>query len=332
MMETLPPPAEYLPRLLTEHKRAFLDRIRQRSAPIEPLPTETEAQERELDGVRAVVFDIYGTLLAASRGEVGSDAETSRSPTDFDPEEYIDSADEGPATHALTQAGYHPPAGCGPRALQLYREAIAESHAEDRALGVAHPEVDILAVWEVVLRRLASEGLIEEALSPWRLVTTALEFELRTNKVWPMPGAREALAALQQEGALLGIVSNAQFYTPLMLEALFEAPLEELGFSAQIWSYREREAKPSPRLFRTLFERFSERGVELRPQECVYVGNDMLNDIHTAGSVGLRTILFAGDGRSLRLRRRNPAVLRREPDAVCTALQRLANIVTITSG
>ena len=49
-----------------------------------------------------------------------------------------------------------------------------------------------------------------------------------------MPGAAETLAALQQRGLLLGIVSNAQFYTPLMIEALLGKPPGELGFLPEL--------------------------------------------------------------------------------------------------
>ncbi|GHT78050.1 hypothetical protein FACS1894130_03980 [Spirochaetia bacterium] len=51
------------------------------------------------------------------------------------------------------------------------------------------------------------------------------------------------------------------------------------------------------------------------------VGNDMLND--TVPAAGFKTLLFAGDGRSLRLRQDNPLTEDVRPTAV---IRRLADI------
>ena len=51
----------------------------------------------------------------------------------------------------------------------------------------------------------------------------------------------------------------------------------------------------------------------------------MLNDIRTATELGLRTVLFAGDGRSLRWRREDPRVAGHVPDLVVTNLSQLAD-------
>jgi putative hydrolase of the HAD superfamily len=58
----------------------------------------------------------------------------------------------------------------------------------------------------------------------------------------------------------------------------------------------------------------------IRHDEVLYVGNDMLNDIMPANSVGFRTALFAGDARSLRLREDEPSVRGSTPDLVVTDL------------
>ena len=53
------------------------------------------------------------------------------------------------------------------------------------------------------------------------------------------------------------------------------------------------------------------------------VGNDVRNDILAARRAGLRGALFAGDARSLRLRRDDPACAGLEPDLVLTELPQL---------
>ena len=327
-MHALPSSAEYLPQLLKNHKSEFLELIREHSRPLLPLSSGYAPKDAVREEIRAVVFDIYGTLLISSRGEVGSDTAAGK-PRPVSPG--TPSLTEGPFTAALRRAGYTPLRKVEERAAVLYETLIRESHAADRARGITHPEVDILSIWERLLQTLAKEQRIDRKPYPYGVVTAALGYELRSNRVWPMPGMREMLQDLASRGALLGIVSNAQFYTPLMLEALLGVSLEELGITYQVWSYREREGKPSFHLFQLLLERISREGRTLRPEECVYVGNDMLNDMYPASITGFHPVLFAGDARSLRLREKDPAVRSIEPEAVCTDLHQLSNIVTIKS-
>lgn len=61
----------------------------------------------------------------------------------------------------------------------------------------------------------------------------------------------------------------------------------------------------------------------ISPGSTLYVGNDMLNDIHPAKSVGFQTALFAGDKRSLRIRREHPLCKNISPDLILTDLKQL---------
>ena len=67
------------------------------------------------------------------------------------------------------------------------------------------------------------------------------------------------------------------------------------------------------------------QGIE--PGQCLYVGNDMLNDVWTASQSGMRTCLFAGDLRSLRRREDDPRCMGLKADAVVTALDQLDGLL-----
>jgi putative hydrolase of the HAD superfamily len=143
-----------------------------------------------------------------------------------------------------------------------------------------------------------------------------------------MPGSLETIGTLKEQGMVLGIVSNAQFYTPLLFSVLFNHSIDETGFDPDccIWSYRERKAKPSPHLFPKLGQSLMDKhGIGLG--ECIYVGNDMLNDVYCAKTAGCRAVLFAGDKRSLRLREKDERCLAIRPDAVITSLTQLCGMV-----
>ena len=251
---------------------------------------------RPIGGVRGVLFDVYGTLLISAAGDIGSGAASPR-------------ARNTAMATALNDAGLAHAAPDAPHLVTALEGAIRGAHAEARTRGVAHPEVEMRELWQGLLPG-AGTAAIERA---------AVSYECRINPVWPMPGAAAAVAALQARGPV-GIVSNAQFFTLPVLAAL----LPELRIDPRlaVWSFTEREAKPSPRLFADAAARMA-RHYRLRPREIVMVGNDVRNDLLGARAAGMRTALFAGDARSLRLRRDDPRCAAVHPDLVLTHLSQL---------
>ena len=149
-------------------------------------------------------------------------------------------------------------------------------------------------IWKKVIVRLRKDGVLKPPrldIEPIRKL--ALEYECLVNPVWPMPDCLETLHTLKERGLVIGIVSNAQFYTPLLFSAFFEQTLADLGFDTDccIWSYKELKAKPSADLFPKA-EKYLKRNHGIKLTETVYVGNDMLNDIYCAGRAGCKTCLL----------------------------------------
>jgi putative hydrolase of the HAD superfamily len=171
----------------------------------------------------------------------------------------------------------------------------------------------------------------ESDLRPTRDVIEALaiEYECRVNPTWPMPDLLPMLAALRQRGIKLGIISNAQFFTPLLFEALTDRTLAQLGFDEAlcVYSFDRLEAKPSTALYERAAARLRERE-NIQPAQTLYLGNDMLNDITPARQVGFRTALFAGDKRSLRLRSDDLRIAGIRPDRTITALASLPPLLS----
>jgi putative hydrolase of the HAD superfamily len=202
--------------------------------------------------------------------------------------------------------------GCAAAEMRDYfRAAVLERHEALRG-ATAYPEPRVEEVWaEFLARRGEAPGGAREL---------ALRYELAVNPAWPMPAAAETLALLRNRGLVLGLVSNAQFFTPLLFEAFFGAPPEALGFDRGllIYSFEQGEAKPSPALFARAKKRLLALG--LKPENVLYVGTDMLNDIAAASRAGFITALFAGDRRSLRLREGDPRLAGIRPDRVLRSL------------
>ncbi|MAT73205.1 MAG: haloacid dehalogenase [Planctomycetaceae bacterium] len=278
------------------------ERIRQLSSPLAPRPTEAQPVLPRLADIRAVVFDVYGTLLVSASGDISLATE---------------GAPAAAAIEALTALGVAPPADGEELAARL-RATIEAAHA---ASPSNTPEVEIREIWRDVLAEFNLQP------SAHQIEQLAVQYECRVNPVWPMPGMVDVLERIAGSGRQLGIISNAQFFTPLAMEALTGESLEQLGFAPDLseWSYDRREAKPGAFLYHRCAEALAARG--LQPAQTLYVGNDMRNDVWPAQQVGFRTALFAGDQRSLRLRTDDPQVAGVIADAVVTELPQLLQLL-----
>jgi putative hydrolase of the HAD superfamily len=289
----------------------YVEIFRKHARPMEPIPTGQTPVLKPLPGVRAVLFDLYGTLLASGSGEVGAEAT---------------GADVALA-EALRVLGIQPRGPFDKGASCLF-DTIEAMHADARATGRDYPEVDVVEVWRRAMAELGRRGLIDPAAGESvDFARLAVEYEARANPSWPMPGLRECLEALRCKGLLLGLMSNAQFYTPALFEALLGCPPEAFGFDRrlQYYSYQYGWGKPSPRLFELAAEALAARTVA--PGEVVFVGNDMLNDVLPARRVGFRAALFAGDARSLRLRQGDPRVEGVAADVILTELGQIVECI-----
>jgi sucrose phosphorylase len=272
--------------------------FRRRSRPLHPIPAGLAPRGRLCLPVRAVLFDLYGTLWVSAAGDI--DRRDAAQPP------------EPPGLRELLER-FGCPLSPAELAVAL-ADAIRREHKRLRAEGADVPEVRIEQLW--------AERL---GLDLPRARAFAVEYEALVNPVWPMPGLRAMLDRLRQQGLLLGILSNAQFYTPCLFDCFLGAGPEELGFREELvmYSFRHGLAKPSPRLFGLARTRLQALGVP--PNRVLMVGNDAPRDLAPAGAAGFQTALFAGDARSLR--RAEAPGAEREATVVITDLRQLPRLL-----
>lgn len=271
--------------------------------PLAPVPTGISPVLAKIKPVSAILFDVYGTLLISSAGEISVDRESA--------------SGGGDINRLLQHYGIeHTPDSL----VHALKHAIARAHADLRQQGIDCPEVDIVRIWQRVL------GTRE----PPMIGEFALEYELTVNPVYPMPGMRALLSACKAGQIVMGLISNAQFYTIPVLEQFLGASLMDWGFNRRLlfFSWLEQYAKPSPVMFERAKAVLGEMNIPAA--SVIYVGNDMRNDMMPAASVGFKTALFAGDRRSLRQRKTDACCLALTPNLIVTDLRQL--IVCIGNG
>lgn len=264
--------------------------------PLDPQPSGIQGSGSLQRPVAAVIFDVYGTLFASGSGDISAAPDR--------PEKQRAVA-ELLSSHGIGLDGR--------TAVRRLCAAVEKAHAEKRRRGVDCPEVRIDRIWMQITGTRDRE-------TARRL---ALGYELIVNPPYPMPHLDRLLAACRSAGLKMGIISNAQFYTPLMFAYFCGGPPRKLGFDPGLifYSYVSGRAKPCTDMFEAAARRLATEGTA--PGSVLFVGNDMLNDICPADRTGFQTALFAGDGRSLRLRKDDPGCADLEPDLVVTDLCRL---------
>ena len=265
-----------------------------------PIPTSLTPSGTLIPDLRCVLFDIYGTLFISGSGDISL---TGQGSSQMETIRLL-----------LNKYGISKT----PRTLlDELHSAVEARHSELRNKGIDFPEVRIDRIWQQVLQA-DDHNTVRQF---------AVEFELISNPVYPMPNLTDLLSICRQRGLLMGIISNAQFYTPYLFKWFLDSDPQGLGFDSDLifYSYKFEKAKPSAALFEMAAEKLMER--KLPPATVLYLGNDMLNDIYPAKMAGFKTALFAGDKRSLRLRTADPRCRDLTPDLVVTDLEQLIPLI-----
>ncbi len=272
--------------------------------PLSPLPTSLNQSGKLDKNIKCVLFDIYGTLFISGSGDIGAAKKVLQ--------------ETGKIEHLLEKFKINKNAKT---LLKDFFDTIKKQHEKLKKKGIDFPEIEIDKIW---MRVIGNDN-------PERARDFALEFEMIFNPVYPMPNLKKVLRELKNRHITLGIISNAQFFTPYLFDWFLKSDLKNLGFDPHLifFSYKSGYAKPSLFLFKAATLILKERNIEI--DSVLYVGNDMLNDIYPAQKTGLKTGLFAGDARSLRLRKDVPVCKNVSADIIITDLVQLLDYVNSPS-
>ncbi|MCC6235067.1 MAG: HAD family hydrolase [Verrucomicrobiales bacterium] len=158
--------------------------------------------------------------------------------------------------------------------------SVAREKARAAACGIQYPEV----YWPEVLNEVAPEfrTLPRDARRGFEVAQARLA---RTTAL--MAGSGSVLRLLLTSGVVLGIAANSQPYTVRELdEALSAVGLGADVFQEDVafWSYRHGFAKPDPHVFRLLSARLRARGI--LPSEVLMVSNELDLDLRPAIAFG----------------------------------------------
>ena len=232
-----------------------------------------------MSDTKVIFWDVYGTLVAGSRGNLDSLLHR-----------------EGELRTAFERTIKNFSLVVVPARLHdLFLRSIQAEREARVAQGIAHPEVRVDEIWFKLLEKLQPDD--PPTINFAREV--ALFFQRQANPTQLQPHAFDVLTVFKQRGLRHGIISNAQFYTPIELSQLFREESASAVCTYEsifdpllvFFSFDLGVAKPDVALFRRAVEALTRENI--MPDDCVFVGNSPVNDIAPAQHIGFKTVLFA---------------------------------------
>ncbi|MFO0842848.1 MAG: HAD family hydrolase [Gemmataceae bacterium] len=314
--------------LSLEQYATYLDSRKDLPWPSPPTaaPVKARSHLARLPQVRAVLWNVYGTLLAIPQGELLFEH----------PQAFImnNALDKTIQEFKMWASMSRKPGQPSDYMLSQYRQLLAEQSAVPGG-GERHPEVQSERVWETILKRLMQKDYKFDAnfygsmneLS--RKVAYFFHASLQGTACYE--DAAQAMRHVADAGLAQGLLADGQCFTPVQLARGLAAQEggaalgELLTDGLSVLSCDVRGRKPSERLFRRAVELLQQKGIA--PDETLHVGSRVAQDLVAAKRLGMYTALFAGDRASLVA---TPEQLREpgtRPDVLLTDLVQIAEVV-----
>jgi FMN phosphatase YigB (HAD superfamily) len=313
--------------LTLEQYAAYLDTRRDLPWPAAPEVDRPKAKPHlgRMPEIRAVLWNVYGTLLAIPGGDL-----IFEHPTPFIMNNALDKTiQEFKMWGSMSRKPGQPSEYMG----QIYRQLLDEQRVG--AGGERYPEVAADRLWEAVLKRLLQKDYKFDcgffgALNEYsRKVAYFFHASLQGTAAYR--GAAEAFRYVASAGLTQGIVADGQCFTMVQLQRGLAAQDPELRLDDAIdpdlrfLSFEPRGRKPSERLFRPALDALKGKGIG--PSEVLHVGSRQAQDLTPARRLGMRTALFAGDRASLQVTADQLKDANLRPDALLTKLKQIADLV-----
>ncbi len=292
-----------------------------------PEPVKATPYLESLRGIRAVLWNVYGTLLRISDGRLlHLHPEPLRMQVAL--EKTIEEFRMWPSMSRKPGAPWE-------SLLPVYRRLVEDASLAGVGRSGDVPEVDSAVIWRQILGRLKQrdyrwDGSLygdEHGLS----TKMAYFFHANLQGVEARSDALSALETVAQSGLKQGLLADGQCFTVVqMLRALAQQgtlppPKRLLDQECFVLSYREGLRKPSPSLYAACVRRLAQLG--LQPREVLYVSHRVADDLAVARQFGLRTALLAAEKEGFQASAEDLADPDRRPDRLLTRLRQIRHLI-----
>jgi FMN phosphatase YigB (HAD superfamily) len=314
--------------LTLQEYASYLDKRADLSWPAVPEIQRPRAKPSltRLAGVRAVTWNIYGTLVAIGGGQLYLE-HPQKMMMDIALDKTIQ---EFKMWASMTRKPGQP----AEYLRQIYANILLEQQSLPAA-GEKFPEISSERIWESFIKKLFQKDYQFDALSMGSLNEfsrkVAYFFHASMQGVACYPGAGTALKHVKTQGLTQGILANAQCFSLIQLErglakqdaSAIASKLLDANLIA--CSHELRCRLPSERLFRHILAAASSKGIQAN--EVLHIGSRIALDVAPARRLGMKTGLFAGDKASLEATAEQLKDTYNRPDVLLTELTQIADVI-----
>jgi FMN phosphatase YigB (HAD superfamily) len=314
--------------LTLEQYAAYLDTRHDLAwpAPVEADRLKARPHLVRLPQVRAVLWNVYGTLLRIAGGELWFEH----------PQKFVMSAalDKTIQEFKMWASMSRQPGQPADYLKHLYDSVLIEHRAVPGGTE-RYPEVGADRVWEALIKKLLQKdykfdaGFFGSLNEFSRKVAYFFHASLQGTACY-----KEAAVALQhlaKKGVKQGLLADGQCFTRVQLQRGLAAQDRNIALDKLLdkdlifLSYEIRGRKPSERLFRQVANALNQQG--LAPNQVLHVGTSIPRDLVPARRLGMRTALFARDRTSLQASAEQLKEPISRPDVLLTKLSQIAEVI-----
>ncbi len=316
--------------LTLEQYAAYLDTRQDLVWPAPPEEDRIKARPHlvPLPEVRAVLWNVYGTLLRIAGGELWFEH----------PQEFVMNIalDKTIQEFKMWSSMSRKPGQPAEYMKQLYDSVLIEHRAVPGGTE-KYPEVPSDRVWEALIKKLFQKDYKFDATFFGSLNEfsrkVAYFFHASLQGTACYKDAAKAFRLIADKGIKQGLLADGQCFTRVQLQRGLAAQDSDLVLDKVLdkdlsfFSYEIRGRKPSERLFRHALTALSQQGIE--PNEVLHVGTSISRDLIPAHRLGMRTALFARDKTSLQASAEQLKETPSRPDVMVTNLKQIADLLRI---
>ncbi|HTU18452.1 MAG TPA: HAD family hydrolase [Gemmataceae bacterium] len=314
--------------LTLEQYAAYLDT---RNDLVWPAPPEADRPKARpylvrLSQVRAVLWNVYGTLLRIAGGEMWFEH----------PQEFVMNValDKTIQEYKMWSSMSRKPGQPADYMKQLYTSVLTEHRAVPGGTE-KYPEVGSDRVWEALIKKLFQKdykfdaGFFGSLNEFSRKVAYFFHASLQGTTCYD--GAAQALRHVAKKGLKQGLLADGQCFTRVQLQRGLAAQERDIVLDKLLdkdlvfLSHEIRGRKPSERLFRHAITALNQQGIA--PNQVLHIGTSIPRDLAPARRLGMRTALFAGDRTSLQATAEQLKEPASRPDVLLTELSQIADVI-----
>jgi len=297
--------------------------------PAAPDPVRPKAKPHlsSLPNVRLVLWNVYGTLLGISEGELRFEHPQKL---------FMSVALEKTIEEFKMWASMSRKPGQPSEYMEvIYGQVLMEQRGITTG-GERYPEVLAERVWEAIIKKLFQKDYKFDAgfygsLNEFsRKVAYFFHASLQGTACYS--GAAEALRGVVDQGRASGLLADGQCFTRAQLNRALTAQDESVTVeeylppSRSFLSHEVRARKPSETLMRHALAKLQGQG--FTPDQILHVGTRMQQDLIPARRLGMRTALFCGDKASLQATKEQVKDPSSRPDVLLTELNQIVEVLS----